>query len=100
MTKPGWNQSALEIQWLCLQQGDDLIDWSVAVHRLRESSPFLDPEMTTAFPQPLHQATHLGDYITRMESEDDEASEELEIDNDDIEDETISSSLEPTCPRY
>jgi hypothetical protein len=94
MTKPGWNQSALEIQWLCLQQGDDLIDWSVAVHRLRESSPFLDPEITTAFPQPLHQATHFRDYITRMESEDDEASEELEIDNDGIEDETISSSLE------
>ncbi|MFB2920300.1 MULTISPECIES: pPIWI_RE module domain-containing protein [Aerosakkonema] len=96
MTKPGWNQSVLEIQWLCLQPGDNFVDWSVAVHRLRESSPFLDLEITTAFPQPLHQATHFRDYITRLETESEENSEDLEIEFDDneAEDEVISSSIE------
>ncbi|MGG6265031.1 RNaseH domain-containing protein [Leptolyngbya sp. AN03gr2] len=91
MDKPGWNQSALEIQWLCLQPGDDSVDWSIVVHRLRDSSPFLDPEMATALPQPLHQATHFRAYITRMEFEEEEVSEELEIDDEDADEEGISS---------
>ncbi|HEY9632680.1 MAG TPA: RNaseH domain-containing protein [Coleofasciculaceae cyanobacterium] len=42
--KPGWNQPALEITWLCLQPEDSAREWTLVVHRLREASPFIDKE--------------------------------------------------------
>lgn len=82
VTKPGWNQSALEINWLCLQPNDVLEEWTLVVHRLREASPFISPdaEIVTALPQPLHAAKQLSSYMSRLEIED-----EVSDDEDDLE---------------
>jgi hypothetical protein len=84
ITKPGWNQSALEISWLCLQSGDNAEDWSLAVHRLRESSPFLDAEVVTSLPQPLHPLEKLKDYVSRLDFErmEDESEVALDMEED------------------
>ncbi|MBW4694202.1 MAG: DUF3962 domain-containing protein [Lyngbya sp. HA4199-MV5] len=85
ITKPGWNQSALEISWLCLQPEDKPEDWSLAVHRLRESSPFLNSEIVTSLPQPLHPLEKLKDYVSRLDFErlEDDGEMLLEVEEDD-----------------
>ncbi len=99
VTKAGWNQSALEISWLCLQPDDVLQEWTLVVHRLRESSPFIssESEIVTAFPQPIHAAKQLSDYISRLEVEnevsEDENTLELEEAEETDEPEFVQLSL-------
>ncbi len=91
VSKPGWNQSALEICWLCLQPEDKSEEWTLIVHRLREASPFLDKEIVTLLPQPLHSAKQVSEYISRLI---------VEEDIDEIEDDLLDESLTEQVPEY
>lgn len=86
LMKPGWNQSVLEIQWLLLQPEDSEIEWTLIVHRLRESSPFLNNDIVTAIPQPLYAGKQLRDYLSRIVFEDEvEELDELEMEEEEVE---------------
>ncbi|MBC1237367.1 pPIWI_RE module domain-containing protein [Nostoc sp. 2RC] len=79
--KASWNQTALEISWLSLQQEDQPEEWTLIVHNLRRCSPFIDDDIVTLLPQPLHAAQQLSPYIPRLtmteEEEDDFVDEAM-----------------------
>ena len=84
--KPGWNQSALEITWLCLQPGDRAEEWTLVIHRLREASPFINSEIVTALPQPLHSGRQLKEYVSRLDFEQVPGDEEeIELEEEEVE---------------
>lgn len=91
VSKPGWNQSALEISWLSLQSEDKPEEWTLIVHRLREASPFIDAEIVTLLPQPVHSGTQISEYISRFN---------VEEDFDDFEDDLLDESLTEQAPEY
>ncbi|MBD2604049.1 DUF3962 domain-containing protein [Scytonema hofmannii FACHB-248] len=91
VSKPGWNQSALEISWLSLQPEDKPGEWTLVVHRLREASPFLDAEIVTLLPQPVHSGQQISEYISRLN---------VEEDFDDFEDDLLDESLTEQAPEY
>lgn len=91
VSKPGWNQSALEISWLSLQPEDKPEEWTLVVHRLREASPFINAETVTLLPQPVHSAQQISEYISRLS---------VEEDFDEIEDDLLDESLTEKAPEY
>ncbi|MHC5612109.1 MAG: pPIWI_RE module domain-containing protein [Nostoc sp.] len=91
VSKPGWNQSALEISWLSLQSEDKPEEWTLIVHRLREASPFIDAEIVTLLPQPVHSGKQISEYISRSN---------VEEDFDDFEDDLLDESLTEQAPEY
>ncbi|MEH1945329.1 MAG: DUF3962 domain-containing protein [Nostoc sp.] len=81
ISKSSWNQTALEITWLSLQAEDQSEEWTLIIHNLRRCSPFIDDDIVTLLPQPLHAAQQILAYIPRLtiseEEEDDFIDEEI-----------------------
>lgn len=57
------NPSTVQIWMSNLQSGDNPADWATLVHRLRRGSSHTD--IPTVYPQPLHDALSITEYLSR-----------------------------------